>query len=385
MRPLRYLLPITSALSILISSAHADFVTLKSGERVEGKIEEENDKTVTIQVQVTPSISDDRIIQKSEIVKISKTAADEIAYQSLMNLQPGPNSLSSAQYAQIIAYLNAFAAKYPTSSHLEEIKGTSKNFEEEKKHVDAGEVKMNGEWLTRAQAQIQRVQVGGVFAYENMKSQSANGDFVGALDSFVQIEKTYVGARTYPDAIELAKQVIAKLQPQVEKAIVNEKIAKQDLEKGWKDAGPKDRAEMMQSYQRDQTRAEASAKYAEQTGGWPPFAKDSEKCLKALETKIGAEYARLVGLQVASFRQSVELSDQAARQAASGENIEAKAALKEALTLWPANEAAKRLQDELAQVKATPTPAPATPVPAPAPKTPAAPPATPKPKRTPVN
>jgi hypothetical protein len=74
-------------------------------------------------------------------------------------------------------------------------------------------------------------------------------------------------------------------------------------------------------------------------------------------------------LQVGNFRESVELSDQAARQAASGANPEAKAAVKEALTLWPANEAAKRIQEELALVKiAPPTPAPAPVAATPAPK-----------------
>ena len=372
MRSLRYLLPITSALSILIASAHADFVVLKSGERVEGKIESEDDKAVTIQVQISASISDDRVIPKSDIAKISKTAADEVEYLTIMNLQPGSNSLSSAQYTQIITYLNGFVAKYPTSSHAAEIRQTIIGFEAEKKRVSVGEVKMNGEWLSREQVRIQRVQVGGVFAFENMKSQSASGNFVGALDSFVQIEKTYTGARTYPDAIELAKQVIVQLRPLVETAIINEKFAKEALEKGWKDAGAKDRADMKASYDRDQAQAEASAKSAEQSGGWPPFRKDSEKCLKALQTKIGTEYTRLLGLQVGTFRESVELSDQASRQIASGQIPEAKVALKEAATLWPANEAAKRLQEELTLVKvvpATPTPpVPATPTPAATPK-----------------
>jgi hypothetical protein len=368
MRSVRSLLPITSALLILvIARAHADYVVLKSGERVEGKIEEENDKTVTLQVQISPSISDDRVIQKSDVVKISKTSADDEAYQTVMNLQPGQNSLSSAQYAQILAYLNAFVSKYPKSSHVEEINGTIKTFATEQKRVDEGEVKMRGTWLTKEQVAVQRVQVSGAFAFENMKSQSASGDFVGALDSFVQIEKTYVGASTYPEAIELAKQILARLAPQVETALVNEKINKQGLEKGWKDATPKDRAEMKQSYARDQAQAEAAAAYSEKIGAWPPFRKDSAKCLKALQTKIATEYTRLLGLPLSSLLQSVALSDKAARQVVIGQGAEAKVELKEALTLWPANEAAKRLQDELAQVKVAPaTPTPPPPAAAPA-------------------
>jgi hypothetical protein len=372
MRFVRFHLPFALALSILAVSARADFVILKSGERVEGKIEEENDKSVTIQVQMG-GVIDDKVIKKSDIARMSKTTADESAYQAIMNLQPGPNSLSSAQYAQIITYLNDFVVKYPGSAHAAEIKDSIKGFAEEKKRVDAGEVKMNGDWLTKEQALIQRVQVGGAFAFENMKRQSASGDFVGALDSFVQIEKTYTGARTYPEAIELAKQVIVKMGPLIDTALVNEQINKTELERGWKNAGAKDRKEMMDAYARDQAQAEATAKYEETKGDWPPFRKDSEKCLKALQTKLGTEHTRLAGLQVANFRHSVELSDQAAQQVTSGQDAEAKVALKDALSLWPANEAAKRLQEELAQVKAAPA-NPLPPLPTPTPVRAAAPP-----------
>jgi hypothetical protein len=139
------------------------------------------------------------------------------------------------------------------------------------------------------------------------------------------------------------------------------------LEKGWKDATPKDRAEMKQSYARTQAQAEAAAAYAAKVGGWPPFRKDSEKCLSALKTKIPTEYTRLLGLPVASLRQSVALTDKAAQQLSSGQEPEAKVSLKEALALWQANEAAKRMQEELAQVKVAPaTPAPPPPAAAPA-------------------
>jgi hypothetical protein len=368
MRSVRSLLRLTSALSIfLIASAHADYVVLKSGERVEGKIAEETDKTVTVQVQVSPAITDDRVIQKTDIVKISKASADDEAYKAIMNLQPGQNSLSSAQYTQILGYLNAFVTKFPKSPHADEINGTMKTFAVERKRVDEGEIKMRGAWLTKEQVAIQRVQVGGEFAFENMKSQSASGDFVGALDSFIQIEKTYVGASTYPEAIELAKQVIARLSPLVDAAIVNEKIDKQNLEKGWKDGTPKDRAEMKQAYAQSQAQAEAAAAYAAKIGAWPPFRKDSVKCLTALKTKIPTEYTRLLGLPVANFKQSVALSDKAVQQSAAGLEPEAKALVKEALALWPANEAAKRLGEELAQTKVAPaTPTPPPPAAAPA-------------------
>jgi len=347
MRHPRFVLPCLATLSILATSVFADVIVLKSGERVEGKVLSETDKAVTINVQVTPSIADERVIQKSDITKMTKVSPDEEAYQALMNVQPGPNSLAPAQYAQIIGQLKGFIKTYPTSLHIIDIQGTINGFEAEKKRVQAGEVKLNNEWLNKQQTQIQRIQVGGAFSFEAMKSQAAAGDLVGALNSFVAIEKTYAGARCYPEAVELAKKILPQLSSQVANALVNERIDKAALEKGWKDAAPKDRAEMMASYQRDVAAAEAATTAATTANLWPPLAKISPKSLQALQTKITSETSRLAAIPVTSIRGSVQRSDNAERMAASGDNTEALAAAKDALTMWPVNEAAKRLETTL--------------------------------------
>ena len=233
-------------------------------------------------------------------------------------------------------------------------------FEADRKRVLAGEVKINGAWLSKDQARIQRVQVGGIFTFEAMKSEAAAGDFIAALNAFALLEKSFPGARVYPDAVDFAKQVLANLKPLVENAIVNEKISKAALEAGWKQAGPKDKADMMAAYERDRAREDAAAAQAASAGQWPAFAKNNPKCLKELSTKIDTEAKRLAALPVASFRESVERSDNAERLMASSEPAEALAALKDALASWPANEAALRLQKEIGQIKATPPPAPVT-------------------------
>ena len=358
MRYARFVLPCAALLPMLVMSAFGDFLILKAGERVEGKITDDNEKSVTIQFQASPGITDERIIQKTDVAKLSKASPDEEAYVAIMNVQTGQNSLSLAQYAQVIARLKAYVTQYNTSRHAIDIQQAVNGFEAEKKRVQGGEVKINGAWLDKEQTRIQRVQVGGVFAFEAMKSEAASGDFIAALNSFGQIEKLFPGARVYPDAVDLAKQVLANFKPLVENAIANEKISKANLENGWSKAGPKDKAEMMEAYKRDQAREEAASALAVSAGQWPPFAKDNPKCLKTLETKIDSEQKRLSVLPVASFRDSVERSDNAERLVASGQPADALAALKDALVSWPANEAAIRLQKDIGQIKAPPPPVP---------------------------
>ena len=193
MRYARFVLPCAVLLPMLAMSAFGDFVLLKSGERVEGKITDENEKTVTIQFQASPSITDEKTFQKSEVAKISKASPDEEAYVAVMNIQPGPNSLSLAQYAQVIARLKAYVTQYKTSRHAADIQQTINAFEAEMKRVRGGEVKINGAWLDKEQTRIQRVQVGGIFTFEAMKSEAAAGDFIAALNSFALIEKSFLG------------------------------------------------------------------------------------------------------------------------------------------------------------------------------------------------
>jgi hypothetical protein len=353
-------------LSALTCSAIADTVILKSGERIEGKVTEDNDKTLTITVQVTPSISDDRTIPKSEIAKVSKAPADEVAYQAIMNIQTGPNSLAPDQYTQLINRLTPFLQQYRNSIHAIDIQQTINGFEAERKRVLASEVKMNGEWLTKEQTRKLRIQVGGTFTYEAMKSQAASGDLIGALNSLATIEKSYPGAAAYPDAVDLAKQILNQLKPLVDGAMADLVVTKKVLEKGWKDAGAADRTDMMNSYKRQQARLEAADDIATKNGQWPPFSKESEKCLKDIQSKIPTEQQRLALLPVNSYRTSVQLSTQAEHQFASGEVVEAKAALKDALAMWPLNEAAKRVQEDVNQIKSTPKPVEIAPEPVPA-------------------
>ena len=204
-----------------------------------------------------------------------------------------------------------------------------------------------------------------------MKAQSAGGDIIGALNTFVTLEKNYPGAATVPNGIELAKQLVVALKPAVERAIPNQKVQKAELEKGFAAAGPADRVELMAAYKKEQTQAEEAVAAATAAGKWPPLIQGSEKCLTALLALINKEGPRLEKLPVDKMKKSVQLTATAKAKIASKDLEAAEAALKEATPLWPGNELAIRLGKEVTALKeiqkkeAPATPAPATPTPKP--------------------
>ena len=192
---------IAVSLLTLAASAFADIVTLKSGEKVEGKITAETDAEITIAAKVSASITDERVIKKSEVASVSKDEPDLIAWQPLKALKLGKNSLPAASYDAAINPLKGFAAEFPKSQFATEAQKIADAFSAEKKRVEAGEVKLDDKWLSKDEAQKERYQINALIAFHYMKDQSTR-DMVGAMNTFDAIEKNFPGARAYPDAVE---------------------------------------------------------------------------------------------------------------------------------------------------------------------------------------
>lgn len=368
-------------LAMLVTSALADSITLKSGERIEGKVTKETDKDVTIESR-SGGIVDERVVPRTEIEKLDKKSPELSAYQALERVQLGQNSFPATQYEPYIVALQSYVTQYPDSIRTIDVQKTLNEFKEEQKRVEAGEAKIDGQWLSKAEVEKEKVQIGGRLAYNYMRSQATGADYVGALNTFAALEKTYPGASTMPDAIELAQKLIPPLKAEVERAIPEQKILKDQRDKGIKTTNSStERATMEAAAKKEDENADAAAAAAESGNRWAPFIKSNAKCLTVLASRAAKESQRLAALHPEKMRQSIAASE-AAREALKNNNIDAaSASLKEATTLWPANEVAKRLAKDIADQK-TAASAAAAAVPAtPAPSTPGK--ATPKPKSTP--
>jgi hypothetical protein len=367
--------------TIMLSTAFADVVTLKNGEKIEGKVlkDKTTDQQVTLEVKVSGGVFDERIIPRTEIDHIDVASPETEAFKQILTVQTGPNSLTPAQYDPYIRLLQDFLKKYPNGEHAKEVQTTLNEFLAEKKRVEAGDVKLHAEWIPKEKAEKDKVQIDGTLAFEYMKGQAAAGDIIGALNTFVGIEKAVPGAAIMPDAIEFAKQLLAGLKPVVERAVPEQKVLKAEQEKRIADAGPAERAEMLTAYKAEIAQAEATATAADKTGNFPPIFRSSDKALKTLTDRMAKETTRIAGLNVEGMRKSLEDTKTAQKRLEAGELDAANAALKEAGTLWPANDYVKRLLAEVAAAKAstskasaTPMPVPATPAPKATPKKPAA-------------
>ena len=349
------------SLVILSASAFADTVVLTSGEKIEGKVTSETATEITISAKVTESITDERVIKKTEVASVTKEAPDETAWQSLKNAKLGRNSFPLANYDSAINPLKGFANEFPQSKFAAEAKKMAETFAEEKTRVEAGELKLDGKWLSKEETEKEGTQIKALIAFNYMKEQGAR-DMSAALNTFDAIEKSFPGTRSYPDAIEYAQKMLPALKSEVDrrsKAFAAQKQEQGDALK--KMTGP-EKAKLEDERKRIASAADAAASAAEKQGlKWLPLNPPSERAMKSLDSRITSETSRLAGLPVAKMRASI-LAAEKAQALLDGKDLAgAETALTQAAGDWANNELSTRVRVELDAAKklAAVVPAPA--------------------------
>ena len=344
------------SLAILACSAFADTITLTNGEKMEGKVLSETATELTVEYRESAGITDQKVIKKSDVVSVMKEQPDEVAWKAIKDFKLGAYSLPAPQYDELLKPLNFFATSYPENAHIADVKKMQDAVAAEKARVDAGEVKIADKWMSKEDAQKERYQINALLAFNHMKSQSAAGNVIGALNTFDQLEKTYPGSKSYPDAVDFAKQVLASLKATATRAAQQIEVDA---------AGRKtalNRAELEAAAAREQAAGEAALAATERAQQkWPALALRSTKNLTALGTKAQTEMQRLAGLDVAKMRQSIQLAEKAGGLIDAKDFPAAETTLRDASTAWSTNEKIARLTALLASAKiaaAVPEPAP---------------------------
>jgi tetratricopeptide (TPR) repeat protein len=361
--PARQLL-MAFALTVLAPLAlWADVVVLKSGERLEGKVVSESDAEVVMEVEVTAGIIEPRTIARSDITELQKKSPADLAYEQIQTIKPGANAMAVETYDQIIARLNKFAQAFPDSPYTPEVKSIIAEFRKEKERVVAGEFKLENRWLAAEEVEKKRYQIAAQLLFDRMKDLSARGDLIGALNTFDAIETQHSGARAYPEAVAIAKHILVTLQAEVTRLMQALKFNTEEWKKNIELATERERTKLKAAAEAEQKQYEAALAAAQKSRvKWNPLIPKSQKSLETLDKLIPTEAQRIATIPVESMRKSVDLVAQANAAVERGDLETAEGALKQALIIWPQNEAASQGQKEVAErqaaAKATATPSP---------------------------
>ena len=197
--------------------ALGDTLTLNDGRIIEGTITEETADNVFIEVNVTKSIKEERIIKLSDIANIVRTGRDSAEADALEKLVPTADGTTPDQYDEMLnKKVRPFLIKNKTSEHYDRVKKIEEILVDEKKKVEDGQVRFGSKWYTKEDMEQNRVDIDAGQALETAKALAQSGNLTGSLNLLEPFTTIYSSAESADDALKVRAQVLDALQTRAE-------------------------------------------------------------------------------------------------------------------------------------------------------------------------
>ncbi len=128
--------------------APADTIVLKNGDKFDGKVLREVDGNYILEVKVSDTIRDEKIVAKSDVKYIDKETEDDKAFKKIEDFTPTPELLPKVAYEKRIEKVEAFISTYPESTSLSKAKKIHDYLTEEYAIVQNGGIKFGEEMVS---------------------------------------------------------------------------------------------------------------------------------------------------------------------------------------------------------------------------------------------
>lgn len=318
------LLGLTLLLSL--SLLQADEVKLKSGQTITGRITYEADDIIKIEVPVSASIKETKVIGRADIAEILKDAPDDVEFNRIQGLVPTGSLLPASAYRQILETgPDSFLKAFPQSTHVTKVQEIRKTLAEELDKVERGFLKIEGEWLTPQDKIDFKDLIDSRIRFLSMSnlaaSESLNG-YIGAMREFEIIERNFYGSPAFPKAVELARQVIPKLGRQLQTMLRDVDFRNAEYEKALANSKPEAREELMQVRTREENAYQESVAADKKSGmKWVQLNPRIKASIEAYLKLASSELARVNEFDVAVLTLQSEKLVEADKLIAAG-NIE---------------------------------------------------------------
>ncbi len=200
-------------------AAHADTFTLKDGSTLEGTILREQNGAYVLEVQVTKTIKDERVVPKEDVVNIQRAKPDLIAFESIAPLATIPDMLTREDYAERIARVEKFIKDHRSSEKFREARAIIANHKAELALIEAGGIKINGKIITPAEHRANALDIDASVAESRIRVLLDDRNYVQALRAFstfdAEFRNTSQHARLLPLILPTMKQYIAQVEQEL--------------------------------------------------------------------------------------------------------------------------------------------------------------------------
>ncbi|MEO5716161.1 MAG: PTPDL family protein [Luteolibacter sp.] len=248
----------------------ADTFTLKDGTVLEAKVLKEDADSYTLEIQVTKSIKDERIVAKADVQKVDVVKPDLIAFEPISKLLPTQDFLPAEDYAAKISLVNKFLEANRGSSKTKDAKAILDTLKAEAAAVAAGGLKMNGKVVTSSEYQANQYDIDARIQESKIRSLVAGNQTLEALRAFSEFDKDYRTTLSYGALAPLMGQVIKSHVEELKLSLLGLDARVKVREQGLQRMAPADRAGTEAAIKEENAAIEANYQ-AEKTAkqNWP--------------------------------------------------------------------------------------------------------------------
>ena len=326
------------ATAILSTTSFADEVKLKNGEAITGTIVYESDDLVKIEVAVSASIKETKLLSRADIAEIIKEAPDNVAFAKLEKMLPTASLLPASAYKSMITTgPDSFLSAFPDSAHAPKVKEIKATLEEELDKVERGYIKLEAEWVSPQQKEEFEALTASKVRLLNMKRSAAGENFnslIGAMREFERLEERYYGSPAFAESIELALQVIPNLGGQLQKVSRDVEYRNAEFARNRETLDKVGKAQIDAARAREQAQIDAAIDADKKNGiKWITLNGRSKEAVDSYINLALTELERIKQLDVALLKTQAEQLVEVDKMIAEGQLAAAKAKLTEAAAL----------------------------------------------------
>lgn len=208
-------------LSVLLSLLAAGFafgdkVVLNDGTEIEGKVVAELDDSYEVEVMVTDTIKDVKIIKKSDVKSVVLTSPEDLAFKEIEALLPTPDRLSASDYERIVnKQVKAFTDAFPKTKHRKRVEGILTILARERDLAKAGGLKLDGKWIKPDDREANAYEIDARILSDDIAKAAKEKKYKEALREFEKFEADFSASAPYQKTVETIKGVLAAYRPVV--------------------------------------------------------------------------------------------------------------------------------------------------------------------------
>jgi len=300
------------ALACGTSLVHADYLILKNGDKIEGNILNESTDSVRMKYRLTPKIWDEKDFTRTEIDQVVRQRPEEVEIIELRKLLPTEDLLTPDRYEQIIQdRLRPFVNQYKDTPEAKEADKIISTFQEEKKKVSNGEIKLEGKWLNAAEAKGAEYDIQAYRMLSEMRANMAKNQWLDALRVFENFSKKkpgYVGSIYYPAAVGEALVCMDKWEAILSKMAQEQPALSKAREEGLNKLADTEKARTQAAIEEEKAKwqAQSEADRRAQVRWVAPYKYDLSSILNMQKAIVG-ERAKLQAINLDDLRQRSEV------------------------------------------------------------------------------